>query len=143
MSHHSSQSSAGAGPSSSPYAGTDPTLYSPELVHNPRSAHHRNTISQATVTATGKGKGKQALRDVDYSSDKSKNVLPLPPAYVQGAFVNEMAEDDFTYISRYQFISQLPDGTNAGLESEHELFSVQHQMKLVSIIAPACALGHC
>jgi hypothetical protein len=31
-------------------------------------------------------------------------------------------------------ISQLPDGTNAGLDIEHELFGVQHHMKLVSIL---------
>ena len=128
MSHHSPQSSAGIGPSSSPFASTDPTLYSPELLRNPRSGHRRDNISQVTVIAAGK----QAFRDVDHGSNKYKSILPLPAPYIQGAFVNEMSEDDLTYVSRYQFVSQLPDGTNAGLEADHELFSVQHQMKLVS-----------
>ncbi|CAO2649560.1 Nn.00g069450.m01.CDS01 [Neocucurbitaria sp. VM-36] len=126
MSHHSPQSSPGVGSSSSPFAGTDPTLYSPELVRVPRSGHRRDNTSQVTVIAAGK----QAVRDVDHGSDKYKRILPHPAPYIQGTFVNEMSEDDITYISRYQFVSQLPDGTNAGLEVDHELFSVQHQMKL-------------
>ncbi|KAF1850911.1 uncharacterized protein K460DRAFT_350904 [Cucurbitaria berberidis CBS 394.84] len=126
MSHHSPQSSAGVGPSSSPFGGTDPTLYSPELVRDARSGHRRNNISQVTVVAAGK----QPVRDVDAVSSKHKSILPLPAPYVEGAFANEVSEDDMTYISRYQFVSQLPDGTNAGLESEHEIFNVQHQMKL-------------
>ncbi|KAF2128382.1 hypothetical protein P153DRAFT_386503 [Dothidotthia symphoricarpi CBS 119687] len=124
MSHHSPQSSAGVGPSSSPYGGTDPTLYSPELVRNHRSTtlHHRNNLSQVTVIPNG--------QQVDNTSDKYINILPLAVPHVQGAFVNELSENDKSYISRFQFVSQLPDGTNAGLDSEHELFSVQHQMKL-------------
>jgi hypothetical protein len=31
---------------------------------------------------------------------------------------------------RYQFFTQLPDGTNAGMDPEQELFRVQNQIKL-------------
>ncbi|KAH7348090.1 RNA recognition motif 2-domain-containing protein [Pyrenochaeta sp. MPI-SDFR-AT-0127] len=126
MSHQSPQSSANACLSSSPFASTDPTLYSPEIVRNPRSGHRRDNVSQVTVVTASN----LPMRKIDKPSDRQKSTLINPVPYVQGAFVNEMSEDDKTYISRYQFISQLPDGTNAGLDSEHELFSVQHQMKL-------------
>jgi hypothetical protein len=129
MSHNSPQSSTGVGPSSSPYAGTDPTLYSPELTHYTRSAglHHRNNLSQVTVTDNGK----PSHQNAGAASPKYKGILPFPAPYYQGLFANEVSEDDKSFISRFQFISQLPDGTNAGVDSEHELFSVQHQMKLV------------
>ncbi|KAJ4324125.1 hypothetical protein N0V94_001481 [Neodidymelliopsis sp. IMI 364377] len=128
MSHHSPQSSTGIGPSSSPYAGTDPTLYSPELARYTRSTglHHHSNLSQATVTDGSK----QSLHHAGAVSPKYKGVLPFPAPYYQGLFANEVAEDDKSFISRFQFVSQLPDGTNAGVDSEHELFSVQHQMKL-------------
>ena len=128
MSHHSPQSSAGMGPSSSPFAGTDPTLYSPELSRNSHSGHRRQNFSQITVVAAGK----QSLRNADKVNDNYKTILPVAVAYLQGAFINEMSENDNNYISRFQFISRLPDGTTAGMDSEHELFTVQHQMKLVS-----------
>lgn len=130
MSHHSPQSSTGVGPASSPYAGTDPTLYSPELVRYTRSTgfHRRNNPSQVTVT----DKGKTSLHNTGAASPKYKGVFPFPAPYYQGLFANEVSEDDKSFISRFQFVAQLPDGTNAGVDSEHELFSVQHQMKLVS-----------
>lgn len=130
MSHHSPQSSTGVGPSSSPYAGTDPTLYSPELARYARSVglHHRNNLSEATVTDNGK----PSLHNTGAASPKYKGVLPFPTPYYQGLFANEVSEEDKSFISRFQFVAQLPDGTNAGVDSEHELFSVQHQMKLVS-----------
>lgn len=77
--------------------------------------------------------GKHPLRKADNTSDRYKSTLVFPAPHIQGAFVNEMFEAERAYISRFQFVSQLPDGTDAGLDSEHELFSVQHQMKLVSI----------
>ena len=130
MSHHSPQSTTAVGPSSSPYAGTDPTLYSPELARYTRSAglHHRNSLSQVTVTDNGK----PAHHNTSAASPKYKGILPLPAPYYPGLFANELSEDDKSFISRFQFVAQLPDGTNAGVDSEHELFSVQHQMKLVS-----------
>lgn len=125
------------GPSSSPFAGTDPTLYSPELARNPRPGHRRQNYSQVTVIAPEQPhpNGMAAL-------DKHKTILPVPAAYVQGAFANELPEDHIHYVSRYQFISRLPDGTVAGTDSEHELFGVQHQMKLVRhlIACPLLAL---
>ncbi|KAJ8113917.1 hypothetical protein OPT61_g4076 [Boeremia exigua] len=128
MSHHSPQSSTGVGPASSPYTGTDPTLYSPELTRYTHSTglHHRNNISQITVTDNGKPSTHQKVD----GSPKYKSVLPSPVPHYQGRFSNEVSEDDRSFISRFQFISQLPDGTTGGLDSEHELSKVQHQMKL-------------
>lgn len=124
MSHTSPQSSSAHGPSSSPFAGTDPTLYSPDLDRKPRLAHRR----QITAIATGK----QVVKEANDKTASMKTILPRPATYVEGGFINELPEDAHGYVSRYQFISQLPDGTNAGLDAEHELFSVQHQMKLVT-----------
>jgi hypothetical protein len=122
-SHQSPQSSAGRGPASSPFAGTDPTLYSPELARDTK--HRRDNNSIATVVGRGKKAG------VSIVFEKAKH-LPTPPPHIQGSYVNEISEDAPDFVSRYQLVSQLPDGTNAGLDIEHELFSVQHQMKLVS-----------
>jgi hypothetical protein len=124
MSQHSPQSSAGQGPTSSPFAGTDPTLYSPELA---RDTKHRRTDSISTIVGRG---GKKAGLGVIFEKSKT---LPEPPAYTQGAFVNEVSEDDPDFISRFQLVTRLPDGTSAGLDVENELFAVQHQMKLVNI----------
>ncbi|KAJ4337594.1 hypothetical protein N0V87_004549 [Didymella glomerata] len=125
---HSPQSSNGVVTASSPYAGTDPTLYSPELARYTRSTgfHRRNAPSQITVTDDRKG----SLHNTGTASPKYKGVLPFPAPYYQGLFANEVSEDLSSFISRFQFVAQLPDGTNAGVDSEHELFSVQHQMKL-------------
>jgi hypothetical protein len=113
QSQQSPQSSSGRGPASSPYAGTDPTLYSPELSRNPRQGHRRQT----TVIAAGK-----SIVEEPSVTDK----------YPFMKFANELAEEDLNFISRYQFVTQLPDGTNAGMDPEQELFRVQHQMKLAS-----------
>jgi hypothetical protein len=118
-------SSAGHGPASSPFAGTDPTLYSPELARDTK--HRRDNNSIATVIGRGKKAG------VSIVFEKAKH-LPTPPPAIQGSYVNEIDENAPGFVSRYQLVSQLPDGTNAGLDIEHELFSVQHQMKLVSIL---------
>ncbi|KAF1915459.1 RNA recognition motif 2-domain-containing protein [Ampelomyces quisqualis] len=121
MSQHSPQSSAGRGPASSPFAGTDPTLYSPELARDTK--HRRDNASIATVVGRGKAV------DTGVVFEKAK-ILPQPEPYVQGAFVNEMSENAPDFISRFQLVTQLPDRTSAGMDQEHELFSVQHQMKL-------------
>lgn len=124
MSHPSPQSSAGIGPASSPYTGTDPTSYSPELARFSRSTGvHRNSFGQVN--------GKASHLPSIAATPKYKGVLTAPAPYYQGLFANEVSEDDKSFISRFQFVSQLPDGTVAGVDSEHELFSVQHQMKLV------------
>ncbi|EMD92027.1 hypothetical protein COCC4DRAFT_145458 [Bipolaris maydis ATCC 48331] len=122
MSHNSPQSSTAHGPSSSPYAGTDPTLYSPDMDRKTHLGHRR----QITAIAAGK----LPVKDAKDKPTIIKADLPLPAISADGAFTNELSEDDNGYVSRYQFISRLPDGTHAGLDSEHELFSVQHQMKL-------------
>lgn len=138
MSHHSPQSSTGVGPASSSYAGTDPTLYSPELTRYAR-ATGLNHLGQVTVTDNS---SKPSLRKTGDASPKYKGVLPFPAPYYQGLFANELSEDNKSFISRFQFITHLPDGTNAGADSEHELFSVQHQMKLVSPVC-LCHEGVC
>jgi hypothetical protein len=129
----SPQSSSGRGPASSPYAGTDATVYSPELVRNIRPGHRRNV----TVVAAGKEPAVTEPTVTDKYPFMRSN-LPLADHYVEGAFANELAEEDPQFISRYQFVAQLPDGTNAGMDPEQELFRVQHQMKLVSTFTSFC-----
>lgn len=120
--HNSPSSSASVGPSSSPFAGTDPTLYSPDLARS--SKHRHDNVSNVTIVA---GSAKKVVEKL--------KVLPGPSAHALGAFLNELAEDDHNnFISRSLFVSQLPDGTPAGVEQDHELFIVQHQMKLVSFL---------
>lgn len=125
----SPQSSVGRGPASSPFTGTDPTLYSPELARDGK--HHRNNGSVTTVVG-GSASGSKKNYGIGLTFDKA-NILPLPSAYVHGRFSNEIPEGDEDWVSRFQQVVQLPDGTVAGHDQEHELFSVQHQMKLVSL----------
>ncbi|KAI8940878.1 hypothetical protein NX059_002138 [Plenodomus lindquistii] len=118
------------GTSSSPFAGTDPTLYSPDMSRTARQGHRRQNVSQVTVVAA-----EQPHHNGTGAVEKQKAILPVPATYIQGAFANELPEDHVRYVSRYQFISRLPDGTPAGTESELELFTVQHQMKLYACFA--------
>jgi hypothetical protein len=127
---HSPQSSTGKAPASSPFAGTDPTLYSPELTRD--NKHRRGTSSIHTIVGSGKNIG------IGINFDKA-NILPAPAAYVHGAFSNEVPEGDAAWVSRFQQVSMLPDGTVAGHDQEHEMFSVQHQMKLVSVLLFPCS----
>ncbi|KAL6704566.1 hypothetical protein ACN47E_008076 [Coniothyrium glycines] len=120
MSHHSPQSSAGLGPASSPFAGTDPTLYSPQIGRTTGTSQ----IRQNFIDAMMKPPANKSVDRVKYNM-----VLPPPAPYVQGAFVNEMAEDSKTYISRFLVVTQLPDGTLAGQHDEHEMSTVQAKMK--------------
>lgn len=132
MSSLSPQSSAGRGTASSPYAGTDPTLYSPELA---RDTKHRHGNASVSTVVGGSGK-KVKVTAANFGIGISINndpVLPKPSAYVPGGFVNELVEHDAKFVSRFQLITALPDGTEAGVDQEHEMFSVQHQMKLVSV----------
>jgi len=129
---HSPQSSNGRAPASSPFAGTDPTLYSPELTRNDKHRSAKSSIH--TVVGSGKNVG------IGINFDKSSiSILPAPAAYIPGAFTDEVAEGDASSVSRYMKIAQLPDGTVAGHDQEHEMFSVQHQMKLVSTTGSMCA----
>ncbi|KAH9860225.1 hypothetical protein IAQ61_012009 [Plenodomus lingam] len=126
MSHQSPSSSAGMGASSSPFAGTEATLYSPDMARNVGPGHHGRNNSQVTVIAT-----EQSLHRGNGATEKQKAILPLPGYYMPGRFVSEISEDSSHFVSRYLFISRLPDGTPAGSDLEIELFTVQHQMKLV------------
>lgn len=91
-----------------------------------RKGHRR----QVTAIAMGK----RPVEAVEDPAPPLTHILPPAPAYVEGAFINEMSEADPAFLSRYQFINQLPDGTNSGTDPEHELFHVQHQMKLVRLV---------
>ncbi|KAJ4989354.1 hypothetical protein SVAN01_05079 [Stagonosporopsis vannaccii] len=123
MSPPSPQSSTGIGSASSPYNGTDPTSYSPELARFGRSAGvHCNSFGQVN--------GKASHLPTIAATPKYKGILPAPAPYKEGLFANEVSEHDRSFVSRFQLVSQLPDGTNAGFDSDHELLTVQHQMKL-------------
>ncbi|KAL5121628.1 hypothetical protein ACEQ8H_000314 [Pleosporales sp. CAS-2024a] len=113
MSQQSPQSSAGNGPASSPYAGTDPTLYSPAMTRDKQGKSNTSTVAALAQELLEKVK-----------------VLPQPPDYQPGAFVDEVSETDPDFLSRYQLVTRLPDGINAGLDQEQELFAVQHHLKL-------------
>lgn len=119
------------GASSSPFAGTEATLYSPDMARNVGPGHHGRNNSQVTVIAT-----EQSLHRGNGATEKQKAILPLPGYYMPGRFVSEISEDSSHFVSRYLFISRLPDGTPAGSDLEIELFTVQHQMKLVSNVNP-------
>ncbi|KAH8725957.1 RNA recognition motif 2-domain-containing protein [Phaeosphaeriaceae sp. PMI808] len=123
MSHHSPPSSAGRGSASSPFAGTDPTLYSPQLVRD--SKHRRNNASVTTVVGSGR-----------YAVVFEKvNSLPHPVGYPRGSFVNEISGRDESFFSRFQLVTCLPDGTFAGSAKEHEVSYVQHVMKTYGYFA--------
>lgn len=124
MSEHSPQSSAGRGPASSPFGGTDPTLYSPELARDTK--HRRGNPSVATVVGRGKKDG------IDTVFEKAK-ILPQPEPNSNTGWVNEILHTATNYLSRYMMVARLPDGTHAGTDIDHELVTVQTQMKLVSV----------
>lgn len=107
MSHPSPNSSSANGPPSSPFEGTNPTVYSPD---NERKPHHRRQLTAIPI-------GKQA----------AKKFLPEPPAYVEGAFVDELDEFVNTFVSRYLYVE-------GGHDAEHLKFLVQNQMKRVSVV---------
>ncbi|KAH7386882.1 RNA recognition motif 2-domain-containing protein [Phaeosphaeria sp. MPI-PUGE-AT-0046c] len=115
--HHSPASSAGHGPASSPFAGTDPTLYSPELARNGRVPY--------VISSNTKGKKVGAAVFAE-----KQMTLPEPEPHVNAGWSNEISEDAPHYISRCQLVTQLPDSTDAGTDMDHELVTVQHQMKL-------------
>ena len=124
-------SSAGRGPPSSPYAGTDPTLYSPETV--------RKVIKvgrvQPPVAESSVANGKKPVKVIDKVTIKGidyKGLQPQPHAL--GTFINELSSSDQDFVSRFLFISQISDGTVAGTDHEMELYHTQHQMKLVCMI---------
>ncbi|KAI4653198.1 uncharacterized protein J4E79_008711 [Alternaria viburni] len=102
MSHPSPNSSSANGPPSSPFDGTNPTVYSPDVERKP---NHRRQLTAIPI-------GKQA----------AKKFLPEPPAYVEGAFVDELDEFNNTFVSRYLYVE-------GGHDAEHLKFLVQNQMK--------------
>ncbi|KAF2868326.1 RNA recognition motif 2-domain-containing protein [Massariosphaeria phaeospora] len=50
-------------------------------------------------------------------------------AYVEGTFLNELDMNGPTYVSRYLFITELPDGCHSSQDQDHELREVQSLMK--------------
>jgi hypothetical protein len=76
----------------------------------------------------------EAIRRLSPNDDAEQvDDLPHPAPYVPGRFSNEVDMNDKKFVSRYQSIVQLPDGIKAGQDPEHELWSVQHQLKIVSV----------
>jgi hypothetical protein len=127
----SSPSSAGQGPSSSPFAGTDATQYSPEMVR-PRGTK-KNIGPASSITKSVVPVVKQPAPSLNHFLLNGIKYEGLTPgAYPIGTFSNELAKDDATFISRFLAVDQTPDGIGAGQDSEMEQSHVQHQMKLVS-----------
>jgi hypothetical protein len=125
----SSPSSAGNGPQSSPFAGTDATQYSPEMVRKGGHAQSSAMVPRSSI-ADGKKPVKEIvpkIHGIEYDG-----MSPLP--HRLGTFVNELAKGGKDFISRFLYVGRLPDGTIAGQDPEMEQYHVQHQMKLVSTI---------
>ncbi|KAF2031403.1 hypothetical protein EK21DRAFT_88115 [Setomelanomma holmii] len=144
MSHHSPQSSVGNGPVSSPFAGTEATLYSPEASRNTyHRCHDTGVLASINHTIRRLSPVEQPLKGPCPMAGLVKD-LPQPTPYVPGNFNNELDENDKHFISRYQAVLELPDGIQAGDDPEHELFSVQHVMKIYDCFnaaIPAYARG--
>ncbi|KAJ4302757.1 hypothetical protein N0V90_001647 [Kalmusia sp. IMI 367209] len=121
-------SSVGRGPPSSPFAGTDPTLYTPEVV---RKAG-RTTLP--TVAESSKAAGKkpvEVLTVLTIGHTTYRGLHPQPHA--PGVFANELETTDPSFVSRHITIQVIPDGSNpfimAGTDHELELAKVQERMK--------------
>ncbi|KAB2100364.1 hypothetical protein AG0111_0g11334 [Alternaria gaisen] len=115
MSHHSPQSSSANGPPSSPFGGTNPTVYSPEADRKP---HHRR---QLTAIAPGQ--------------QIPKNFLPQAQIYIEGAFVDEFLQGDPAYVSRYHHVQ-------GGADIDHLQFLVQSQMRRYACFLHAVPFKH-
>ncbi|KAF2253965.1 hypothetical protein BU26DRAFT_420545 [Trematosphaeria pertusa] len=123
MSHtnNSPHSSTGAGPSSSPFGGTDLTAYSPEAVRN-TSRGAGTTIAESSRAGSGQGRTQVTIY---------QGLHPMP--HRLGTFLNELANTDKDFVSRFLFVGEIPDGVKAGSDFEMEMFAVQHQMKLYQV----------
>lgn len=129
MSTHSPPSTTGHGPSSSPFAGTDPTTYSPQDVR------HVNR-TQASTSADAAGSSFVNTPVVVIKGIKYDGLHPQ--AHPLGTFMNEVINTDIDFVSRYLAITKLPDGTVAGADHEMEMYLIQFQMKIVSILLVLC-----
>ena len=112
-------SSVGAGQPSSPFTGTEHTLYTPEAVRKGESSK-----------ATGK---KPAVKVPSIRHTAYDGLEPRPHALP--VFVNEIDPASVDFISRYVLVQKVPDGgryVDAGSDHETELAKVQAQMTNVS-----------
>jgi hypothetical protein len=114
-------SSTGRGPPSSPFAGTDPTLYSPEAVRKG---------GRSAAPESSKAAGKKPIviiRHTPYNGlDPQPHNLPV--------FVNEFETASREFISRYVLVQIIPDGNRdivAGTDHETELAKVEEKMREV------------
>lgn len=119
-------SSTGRGVPSSPYAATDPTLYTPEAV---RKGGHPAGAESA------KAAGKKPVVEVPSIRHTNYNGLN-PQPHGLPVFVNEIPTASRDFISRYVLVHSIPDGNRdieAGTDHETELSKVQEKMKEVSV----------
>ena len=75
---------------------------------------------------SAKAAGKQPVKNANDKPVNTKTFLPAPAVSSNVGFANELSEDDNGFVSRYMFISQLPDGTPAGMDRDHEFFIIQN-----------------
>lgn len=123
--HSPPPSSSTRGPPSSPFAGTDPTLYSPEAVR--KSA--RTAAPESTKAA-----GKKPVVEIPVIRHTAYHGLNPQPHQLP-VFVNEIETASRDFISRYVLVQLIPDGNRdieAGSDHETELAKVQDKMKEVS-----------
>jgi hypothetical protein len=126
MSH--SPSSVGNEQPSSPYGGTNPTLYSPEATRNPATTPvaHVATVT-AAVTPTS------APYDTRIEGIKYTRLYPHP--YEVGTFTNELRTNSPEYIARFIKVLSLEDNQlQAGNNQDVE------QAIIVELMKTVCAL---
>ncbi|KAL5393755.1 hypothetical protein PMIN06_011105 [Paraphaeosphaeria minitans] len=120
--HSPPPSSSTRGPPSSPFAGTDPTLYTPEAVRKG---------GRAAVPDSTKVAGKKPV--VELPAIRHTAYLGLnPQPHDLPVFVNEIETASNNFISRYVLVQMIPDGNRdiqAGSDHETELAKVQDKMK--------------
>lgn len=120
-------SSSTRGPPSSPFAGTDPTLYTPEAVRKG---------GRTAVTESAKAAGKKPVVEVPAIRHTPYRGLNPQPHRLP-VFVNEIETASRDFISRYVLVQLITDGNRdieAGSDHETELAKVQDKMKEVSIL---------
>ncbi|KAL1608332.1 hypothetical protein SLS60_003273 [Paraconiothyrium brasiliense] len=119
--HTPPPSSSTRGPSSSPFAGTDPTLYTPEAVRK----------GGRSAAQESKANGKKPIVEVPSIRHTPYHGL-VPQPHQLPVFVNEIDAASRDFISRYVLVQLIPDGNRdieAGTDHETELAKVEEKMK--------------
>ncbi|KAF2446310.1 hypothetical protein P171DRAFT_357672 [Karstenula rhodostoma CBS 690.94] len=120
--HSPPPSSSTRGPPSSPFAGTDPTLYTPEAVRKG---------GRTAVPESSKAAGKKPVVELPAIRHTAYHGLN-PQPHDLPVFVNEIDAASREFISRYVLVQLIPDGNRdieAGSDHETELTKVQDKMK--------------